>query len=192
VRAVFSQFVGCEADGRSLQRDCATTDHSSLNGARSRRCWHSRRCDNDRWLGRLGTRAVKAMSGSVVAQSRCKERPLLRNRQTAKRPARTRRRLPEDDAANLTIRDGVISSSEDSQEEYDVRHPGQTIMALSGRQAGHHGRRKNAANKGVGACFVEVEVDTWTGNWRFVRSVYTHDTGLVINPRYPKPTWWDL
>jgi CO/xanthine dehydrogenase Mo-binding subunit len=34
----------------------------------------------------------------------------------------------------------------------------------------------------VGACFVEVEVDTWTGNWRFVRSVYTHDTGLVINP----------
>ena len=27
-----------------------------------------------------------------------------------------------------------------------------------------------------------MEVDTWTGNWRFVRSVYTHDTGLVINP----------
>ena len=38
------------------------------------------------------------------------------------------------------------------------------------------------SNKGVGACFVEVEVDTWTGNWRFVRAVYTHDTGLVINP----------
>ena len=36
--------------------------------------------------------------------------------------------------------------------------------------------------KGVGACFAEVEVDTWTGNWRFIRSVYCHDTGLVINP----------
>ena len=31
-------------------------------------------------------------------------------------------------------------------------------------------------------CFVEVEVDTWTGDWRFVRALYPHDTGLVINP----------
>lgn len=37
-------------------------------------------------------------------------------------------------------------------------------------------------NRGVGACFAEVEVDTWTGHWRFVRSVYCHDTGNVINP----------
>ena len=37
-------------------------------------------------------------------------------------------------------------------------------------------------NKGVGACFVEVEVDTWTGDWRFLRTVYSHDTGLVVNP----------
>jgi CO/xanthine dehydrogenase Mo-binding subunit len=36
--------------------------------------------------------------------------------------------------------------------------------------------------KAVGACFVEVEVDTWTGNWRFLRSVYSHDVGLVVNP----------
>jgi xanthine dehydrogenase YagR molybdenum-binding subunit len=34
----------------------------------------------------------------------------------------------------------------------------------------------------VGACFVEVEVDTWTGNWRFLRTVYSHDVGLVVNP----------
>ena len=34
----------------------------------------------------------------------------------------------------------------------------------------------------MGACFVEVEVDTWTGDWRFLRAVYTHDTGLIINP----------
>ena len=37
-------------------------------------------------------------------------------------------------------------------------------------------------NKGVGACFVEVEVDTWTGDWRSVRATYVHDCGLVINP----------
>jgi hypothetical protein len=29
--------------------------------------------------------------------------------------------------------------------------------------------------KGVGA-------DTWTGDWRFVRALYLHDTGLVVNP----------
>ena len=36
--------------------------------------------------------------------------------------------------------------------------------------------------KGVAACFVEVEVDTWTGDWHFVRTVYSHDVGLVVNP----------
>ena len=36
--------------------------------------------------------------------------------------------------------------------------------------------------KGVGACFVEVEVDTWTGQFRVMRVVYSHDTGKVINP----------
>jgi CO/xanthine dehydrogenase Mo-binding subunit len=36
--------------------------------------------------------------------------------------------------------------------------------------------------KGVGACFVEVEVDTWTGQFRVARVVYSHDTGKVINP----------
>ena len=36
--------------------------------------------------------------------------------------------------------------------------------------------------KGAAACFVEVEVDTWTGDWRVTRSVYCHDAGLVVNP----------
>ena len=36
--------------------------------------------------------------------------------------------------------------------------------------------------KGVGACFVEVEVDTWTADWKIVRSVYSHDVGLCVNP----------
>ena len=37
-------------------------------------------------------------------------------------------------------------------------------------------------NRGIGACFAEVEVDTWTGNWRFVRSAYCHDSGNIICP----------
>ena len=44
------------------------------------------------------------------------------------------------------------------------------------------GERGRDRTKACGACFVEVEVDTWTGDWRFIRAVYTHDTGLVINP----------
>ena len=39
-----------------------------------------------------------------------------------------------------------------------------------------------ALTRGVGACFIEVEVDTWTGNWRVLRTVYSHDVGLVVNP----------
>ena len=27
-----------------------------------------------------------------------------------------------------------------------------------------------AMNRGIGACFAEVEVDTWTGDWRYVQS----------------------
>ena len=44
-------------------------------------------------------------------------------------------------------------------------------------------------NKGVGTCFVEVEVDTWTGNWRFF------DPSMCMTPDWssirwlPKPTW---
>ncbi len=36
--------------------------------------------------------------------------------------------------------------------------------------------------KGAGACFVEIEVDTWTGRFKITRVVYGHDTGKVINP----------
>ena len=36
--------------------------------------------------------------------------------------------------------------------------------------------------RGVGACFAEVEVDTWTGDWRYVNAAYCHDAGHVMNP----------
>jgi xanthine dehydrogenase YagR molybdenum-binding subunit len=87
------------------------------------------------------------------------------------------------DAANLQIRDGVISSTEDIKKATSFAA---LVKANGGviRQTGHgvSGGERGLSNKGVGACFVEVEVDTWTGDWRFIRAVYPHDTGLVVNP----------
>jgi CO/xanthine dehydrogenase Mo-binding subunit/aerobic-type carbon monoxide dehydrogenase small subunit (CoxS/CutS family) len=87
------------------------------------------------------------------------------------------------DAGKLQIRDGVISSTEDSRKFTTfaaLAKANNGVIRTSGR--GVAGGERTASNKGVGACFVEVEVDTWTGDWRFRRAVYAHDTGLVINP----------
>ena len=87
------------------------------------------------------------------------------------------------DAATLQIRDGVISTSETARTTTFAelaRANGGTI-----RQEGRCSHPRSigrAMNRGVGACFAEVEVDTWTGNWRFVRSAYCHDAGNLINP----------
>jgi CO/xanthine dehydrogenase Mo-binding subunit/aerobic-type carbon monoxide dehydrogenase small subunit (CoxS/CutS family) len=87
------------------------------------------------------------------------------------------------DVGSLQIHDGVISSKEDSKKTTTFAA---LVKANNGpiRQTGRGvaGGERTASNKGVGACFAEVEVDTWTGNWRFVRATYTHDTGLVVNP----------
>ena len=88
------------------------------------------------------------------------------------------------DAAKLQIRDGVISSTEDPKKKITfaelvkankgaITHGGQV---RSSRAIGR------AMNRGVGACFAEVEVDTWTGDWRYVRAAYCHDAGHVMNP----------
>jgi CO/xanthine dehydrogenase Mo-binding subunit len=87
------------------------------------------------------------------------------------------------DAAKLQIRDGIISSADDPKKSTTfaaLAKANNGLIRQTGR--GTTGGERTATNKGVGACFAEVEVDTWTGNWRFVRAVYTHDTGLVINP----------
>jgi CO/xanthine dehydrogenase Mo-binding subunit len=87
------------------------------------------------------------------------------------------------DAATLQIRDGVISSKADPRKRItfaelaranrgSIRQMGQGVNKNQGR----------ALTKGVGACFLEVEVDTWTGNFRIVRAAYCHDTGLAVNP----------
>jgi xanthine dehydrogenase YagR molybdenum-binding subunit len=87
------------------------------------------------------------------------------------------------DTADLRIRDGVISSMHDSRQSITfaalARADNGFIRAL-GR--GVAGGERGGSNKGVGACFAEVEVDTWTGDWRFIRAVYPHDTGIVISP----------
>jgi CO/xanthine dehydrogenase Mo-binding subunit len=86
-------------------------------------------------------------------------------------------------AEALQIRDGVISSTEDPSKSTTFAalvKANHGVIRQTGR--GVAGGERGGSNKGVGACFAEVEVDTWTGNWRFVRATYVHDTGLVINP----------
>ncbi len=87
------------------------------------------------------------------------------------------------DAAKLQIRDGVISSTEDPKKRTTFT---ELVKANKGpiRQQGRGANKDQgrAMTKGVGATFAEVEVDTWTGDWKFLRSVYSHDVGLVINP----------
>ncbi len=86
-------------------------------------------------------------------------------------------------AATLQIRDGVISSKSDAKKSTTFAALAKAnggLIKSTGR--GVAGGERTATNKGVGACFAEVEVDTWTGDWKFLRAVYTHDTGLVINP----------
>ncbi len=69
------------------------------------------------------------------------------------------------------------------QQAHDVRRPGAAnggAIRMAGR--GVAGGERTGANKGVGACFVEVEVDTWTGDWRFVRATYVHDSRVGHQP----------
>jgi len=87
------------------------------------------------------------------------------------------------DAAKLQIRDGAVWSAEDPKKRVTLAALAKAnhgVIRATGR--GVAGGPRGASNKGVGACFIELEVDTWTGDWRFLRSVYIHDTGLVVNP----------
>ena len=87
------------------------------------------------------------------------------------------------DAAKLEIRDGVIFSTDRPSSKTTfaalvkankepIRMAGRCVLTGSGR----------AMARGVGACFAEVEVDTWTGDWRYVNAAYCHDAGHVMNP----------
>jgi CO/xanthine dehydrogenase Mo-binding subunit len=87
------------------------------------------------------------------------------------------------EATKLQIKDGVISSTDDPRK--NVTFP--ALAKANGGFIRQMGRGVDfgpgrALTRGVGACFVEVEVDTWTGDWHFVQTVYSHDVGLVVNP----------
>jgi len=125
---------------------------------------------SDRWhAGRTIT-----LQGAAVCSSADKLRKdLLRRAATALSV----------DGEKLQIKDGVVSSTEDPKKRTTfaelvklnkgpIRTQGRGISRAQGR----------AMSKGAGACFVEVEVDTWTGDWKFLRAAYAHDAGLVINP----------
>ncbi len=76
------------------------------------------------------------------------------------------------DAAKLQIRDGVISSTEDPKKKITFAELVKANKgAITAWPAGalHPGAIGRAMNRGVGACFAEVEVDTWTGDWRYVQ-----------------------
>jgi CO/xanthine dehydrogenase Mo-binding subunit/aerobic-type carbon monoxide dehydrogenase small subunit (CoxS/CutS family) len=92
-------------------------------------------------------------------------------------------RLLKVDVTQLRMQDGRIFSAASAQQATTfaalARANGGPIR-MAGR--GVAGGERTGSNKGVGACFVEVEVDTWTGDWRSVRATYVHDCGLVINP----------
>jgi xanthine dehydrogenase YagR molybdenum-binding subunit len=88
------------------------------------------------------------------------------------------------DAGRLTIKDGVIAVQDTPARRTTfatLAKANEGVIRMTG-QAVHPGSIGRALNRGIGACFAEVEVDTWTGDWRFVRAAYCHDAGNVINP----------
>ncbi len=84
------------------------------------------------------------------------------------------------DAARLELRDSVVHVRANSQQSVAAADLlGGKSLRMRGEMKAVQGR---SLAKGVGACFVEVEVDTWTGQFKVTRVVYSHDCGKVINP----------
>ena len=89
------------------------------------------------------------------------------------------------DAAKLQIREGVISAADDAKKRITFAELAKAnkggVITQTGRNI-HPGAIGRAMNRGIGACFLEVEVDTWTGDWKFIKAVYAHDSGKIVNP----------
>jgi CO/xanthine dehydrogenase Mo-binding subunit len=85
------------------------------------------------------------------------------------------------DPSRMQMRDDVVSSLDDPQKSVTCATllQGQALRMRGQTKSVGQGR---ALAKGIGACFVEVEVDTWTGQFRVTRVVYSHDAGKLINP----------
>ena len=118
-------------------------------------------------------RTITLQGGAMCAAADKLRKDLLRRAATALKA----------DMATLQIRDAVISSTENPKQRITFAE----LVRLNKGPIRQMGRNVGAGprgdmNKGVGACFVEVEVDTWTGDYKILRTVYSHDTGLVVNP----------
>ena len=87
------------------------------------------------------------------------------------------------DVGKLQIRDGVIASAEDPKKRITFAELVKANRRVISQQGlGVNKDQGRALTKGIAATFIEVEVDTWTGDWKILRSVYSHDVGLVVNP----------
>ena len=88
------------------------------------------------------------------------------------------------DAARLTIRDGVISSMDNPSTKVTFAQLARANGGTIRKDAAcvHPGSIGRSMNRGVGCCFAEVEVDTFTGDWKFLRAAYCHDSGHLVNP----------
>jgi CO/xanthine dehydrogenase Mo-binding subunit len=87
------------------------------------------------------------------------------------------------DAGDVQMKDGVVVSSQDPRKRVtfaELVRANKGVIKQAGR--GIDRNQGRALSKGVGACFAEVRVDMWTGDWKFVKAVYSHDVGLVVNP----------
>jgi CO/xanthine dehydrogenase Mo-binding subunit len=123
---------------------------------------------SDQWYGGL---TVAVQGGAALAAAKKLRNELL---------ARASRKL-DVDAGLLTLKDGTIRHKTDPQLSVAARDllDGQTLRMHGESKLTGHGR---ALVKSIGCCFVEVEVDTWTGQFRLTRVVYSHDTGKLLCP----------
>src|SRR5207237_7577922 len=88
------------------------------------------------------------------------------------------------DAANLTIRDGVISSKDKPATKITFA---QLVKANGGQIRSeaacvHPGSIGSARNRGVGCCLAEVEVGHYTGHRRVLRAAEDHESRHTLHP----------
>jgi len=118
---------------------------------------------------------VTQLQGGALCNAADKMRKDLLNRASA---------VLKVDAAKLQIRDGMIFSTEEPKKKTtfaELAKANKGTLKQTGRCV-HPNSIGRAMNRGVGTCFAEVEVDTWTGDWRYVRASYCNDAGHVMNP----------
>jgi CO/xanthine dehydrogenase Mo-binding subunit len=123
--------------------------------------------DTDQW--RAGCTSTLQGGAALVAAKKLKAE--LFNRAASKLDI---------DAALLELKNGVVRVKANPQKSILAAELlGGTALRMHGDVKAVPGR---SLSTGAGACFVEVEVDSWTGQFRISRVVYAHDVGKIINP----------